>query len=124
MSAYTKLLDAAIERENAAWAEQQRQAQAVVAAERLAPLDTRLARVLKSIPLEVQREGLSLAALQESLKGRSRGNCHPGELGSALRRLGFQRKRSWQGDDGFRALWFPATISKVANRTGPRNTDA
>ena len=34
-------------------------------------------------------EGLSLSSLQASLRGRSRGNCHPGELGAALRRFGF-----------------------------------
>ena len=49
-----------------------------------APKD-RLARLLASIPVEVQREGLSLSSLQTSLRGRRRGNCHPGELGAALR---------------------------------------
>jgi len=53
----------------------------------------------------VQLEGLSLAALQASLMGRRRGNCHPGELGAALRRLGFEQRRNWRGADGFRALW-------------------
>ncbi len=108
MSAYIGLLNAEMEAENAARAEQQHQAQTAVAAERLTPLDERLARLLKSIPIEVQRQGLSLAALQESLKGRRRGNCHPGELGAALRRLGWQRKRRWHDDDGFRTLWFPS----------------
>jgi hypothetical protein len=73
--------------------------------ERLTPLDERLTRLLATIPTDVQREGLSLAALQASLRGRGRGNCHPGELGAALRRLGFQRRRDWSGPDGFRALW-------------------
>lgn len=76
---------------------------------RLTPLDDRLARLLATIPAEVQGEGLSLSSLQASLRGRSRGNCHPGELGAALRRLGFERRRNWGGDDagGFRALWYP-----------------
>ena len=62
---------------------------------RLTPLEDRLTRLLTTIPIDVQREGLSLASLQASLRGRSRGNCHPGELGQALRRLGFQRQRDW-----------------------------
>jgi len=44
--------------------------------ERLTPLDERLTRLLATIPIEVQREGVSLAALQASLRGRRRGNCH------------------------------------------------
>ena len=72
---------------------------------RLTPLEDRLTRLLATIPIEVQREGLSLAALQTSLRGRRRGNCHPGELGTALRKLGFTRRRQWSGGAGFRALW-------------------
>ena len=30
---------------------------------------------------------------------------HPGELGFALRKLGFQRRRNWYGGGGFQALW-------------------
>ena len=53
------------------------------------------------------RQGASASSttLQASLRGRSRGNCHPGELGAALRRLGFERRRNWRGADGFRAIW-------------------
>jgi hypothetical protein len=76
---------------------------------RLTPLDERLTRLLATIPVELQREGLSLASLQASLRGRSRGNCHPGELGAALRRLGFLRQRDWSGVDGFRAIWRKVT---------------
>jgi hypothetical protein len=36
---------------------------------RLTPLDERLSQLLATIPLDVQREGLSLAALQASLGG-------------------------------------------------------
>lgn len=75
------------------------------ARERLRPLDERLAAVLRDIPAELQAEGLSLAALKERLRGRWRGNCHPGELGTALRRLGFTRERRWRDGEGFRAVW-------------------
>jgi hypothetical protein len=59
-----------------------------------------------TIPIEVQREGLSLSSLQASLRGRWRGNCHPGDLGNALRKLGFKRERRWHDEGGFRALWY------------------
>jgi hypothetical protein len=79
---------------------------AKAARERLTPLDERLTRLLATIPLDVQREGLSLPTLRASLRGRSRGNCHPGELGAAMRRLGFERRRNWcGGQGGFPAIW-------------------
>src|SRR5665213_2751845 len=84
-----------------------KQAEVQATRERLTPLEDRLKRLLVTIPIEVQREGLSLSALQASLRGRWRGNCHPGELGLALRKLGFTRERRWHGGAGFRALWYP-----------------
>jgi hypothetical protein len=90
--AYIKQLNAAVERERAQRAELER-AKSKAARERLTPLQEWLERLLASIPMEIQREGLSLSTLQASLRGRWRGNCHPGELGSALRKLGFKRER-------------------------------
>jgi hypothetical protein len=81
-------------------------AQADDTRERLTPLQDRLARLLTTIPAEVLAEGVSLSALQAGLKGRWRGSCHPGELGAALRKAGFNRRRQWTDDDGFRSLWF------------------
>ena len=46
-----------------------------------------------TIPIEVQREGLSLAPLHVSLRGWRRGNCDPGKLDATLHRLGFERQR-------------------------------
>jgi hypothetical protein len=77
------------------------------AQERLTPLDARLSRLLATIPVDVQRQGLSLTSLQKMLRGRWRGTCHPGELGSALRKLQFSRARCWSSTDGFVALWYP-----------------
>jgi hypothetical protein len=84
-------------------------AQAAQAArERLTPLEDRLSRLLATIPPEVRREGVSLPTLQIALRGRWRGNAHPGHTGSALRKLGYRRRRTWRGDaGGFRALWYP-----------------
>jgi hypothetical protein len=85
--------------------EERAAAEATAARERLTPSEDRLGRLLATIPVELQREGLSLTALQTSLRGRWRGNAHPGEIGRALRRLGFERRRNWRGTDGFRAVW-------------------
>lgn len=106
MSAYIRGLNAAVERNQQAHAERKR-AEVQAVRERLTPLEGRLARLLATIPPEVRREGLSLHVLQASLRGRWRGSCHPGELGNALRKRGFQRQRRWHGGEGFRALWYP-----------------
>jgi hypothetical protein len=87
-------------------------ASAQAARERMTPLEDRLGRLLATIPREVQAEGLSLASLQASLRGRWRGNCHPGDLGTALRRLGFTRRRQWRDEAGFQALWYPKRVHR------------
>jgi hypothetical protein len=75
--------------------------------ERLTPLEDRLSKLLASIPPEVKNQGLSLTALRSMLAGKWRGKCHPGELGVALRKLGFQRKRNWsKSANSFEAKWF------------------
>src|ERR1700730_13252625 len=103
MSAYISALNAAAERDRAQREEKERAASQAVR-ERLTPLQERLSRLLATIPIEIQREGLSLSSLQASLRGRWRGNCHPGELGRALRKLGFTRERCCQDEaSDFRA---------------------
>ncbi len=106
MSAYIKQLRELEKAENLK-ARLASEAENKAARNRLTPLEDRLEKLLQTIPAEVQREGLSLRSLQKQLKGRWRGSCHPGELGSALRKLGYTRVRKWSGCDGFAALWFP-----------------
>ena len=106
MIAYIRSLNDLVA-ENAAEAAKEKIEARNSARDRLTPLDDRLARLLDTIPRELQREGLSLTSLQTSLRGRWRGSCHPGELGTALRKLGFQRSRKWHGGEGFQALWYP-----------------
>jgi hypothetical protein len=108
VSAYINQLNAAVAIEQAKHEEKERAA-TQAARERLTPLEERLSRLLATIPIEIQREGLSLSSLQASLRGRWRGLCHPGELGTALRKLGFKRERRWDDGAGFRALWFPTS---------------
>jgi hypothetical protein len=107
MRAYLAELNAAVER-NRAQHEESERAKLKAVRERLSPLEERLSRLLATIPIEIQRARLSLSTLQTSLRGRGRGHCHPGELGTALRKLGFKRERRWHADAGFCALWFPA----------------
>ena len=105
MTAYIKSLNVLVAQQNARFTEQKTQL-TNSARDRQTPLEVRVARLLKTIPLELQREGLSLTSLQAGLRGRWGGSCHPGELGSALRKLSFQRRRQWRGDAGFQARWF------------------
>ena len=75
--------------------------------ERLTPLEERLAKLLATIPPEIKSQGISLPAIRTMLAGKWRGNCHPGELGAALSKLGYQRRRNWSVDGGaFRAFWY------------------
>jgi hypothetical protein len=113
LSAYLKQLYETVEADHAtheaAQAEKQR-ATADEAREKLAPLEKRLARLLATIPTDVQAEGLSLMSLQAQLRARGRGHsrCHVGELGLALSRLGWRRVRNWsKSEGGFCAKWFP-----------------
>jgi hypothetical protein len=75
----------------------------------LEPVERRLVRLLASMPADEQAQGLSIAQLQGQLKARGRGHmhCHIGELGHALRRLGFIRKRKWRPSEGFVSRWYP-----------------
>jgi hypothetical protein len=75
--------------------------------ERLTPLEDRLAKLLATIPTEIKSQGLSLPAIRTMLAGKWRGKCHPGELGMALRRMGYERRRNWSaGTQSFCALWY------------------
>jgi hypothetical protein len=72
----------------------------------MTPLEDRLAKLLSEIPDSVKSEGLSLPEIQKMLKGRWRGNAHPGELGRALRKHGYFRYRCWkQSNEGFKTVW-------------------
>lgn len=75
--------------------------------ERLTPLEDRLAKLLASIPAEIKDQGISLPTIRNMLAGKWRVKCHPGELGIALRRLGYERRRNWSNvTQSFGALWF------------------
>jgi hypothetical protein len=76
--------------------------------DRRTSLDDRLKHLLGTIPPEVQAAGLSIIAVQIMLRprGSERSCATAGQLGDALRRLGFVRERRWRdGRASFRALW-------------------
>ena len=77
----------------------------------LTPLHKRLKRLLDTISSSEQREGLSLLDLQSRLRGRKGGLPHIGELGAAMRRLGWQRRRAWSNEkSAFSSKWYPAEL--------------
>jgi hypothetical protein len=85
-----------------------KQAQAAAERDRRTSLDDRLKHLLGTIPPEIQDEGLSIIAVQVMLRprGSEHSCCTAGQLGDALRRLGFVRERRWRdGRSSFRALW-------------------
>ena len=85
-----------------------KQAQAAAERDRRILLDDRLKHLLSTIPPEIQDEGLSIIEVQTMLRprGSTRSICTAGQLGDALRRLGFERERRWRdGRSSFRALW-------------------
>ena len=82
--------------------------QAAAERDRRTSLDDRLKHLLGTIPPEVQEEGLSIVEVQVMLRprGSEHSCCTAGQLGDALRRLGFVRERRWRdGRQSFRALW-------------------
>jgi hypothetical protein len=89
------------------------------ARERLTPVEERLARALVTIPLELQAEGLSLASLQTSLRGRWRG------AGNGSRDRGARRRAKnftvWANREGDHRLsvmpMIRATASTGISRT-------
>jgi hypothetical protein len=79
----------------------------------LGPVEPRLIKLLAIIPASEKAAGLSITELQHQLKARGRGHsfAHVGEIGAALRRLGYTRKRRWRTSEGYIALWFAPSAS-------------
>lgn len=74
----------------------------------LRPLHIRLQKLLDEIPVSTQRQGLSLMDLQICLRGRKGRAPHIGELGAAMRGLGWQRRRRWSNETtAFSSRWYP-----------------
>lgn len=75
----------------------------------LTPLLQRLKKFIDNLPAELRNQPQPLEFFRQGLRGRQVGNnAHAGELGAAMRKLGYVRRRGWSElEGGFRALWFP-----------------
>jgi hypothetical protein len=103
MSAYTsRLMDLA--RRSAAEREKKKAA-TKEDPELYAPLDARLRKLLKEIPEQILWDGITISYLQSRLRGRRGGMAHVGELGRALRSLGYERVRSWNHREELSVIW-------------------
>lgn len=81
---------------------------------RAVPMTARVQKIIAELPEEERQQPRPLAFFQELLRAkypcRGIGRASPGEVGTALRQLGWTRTRSWRGEaGGFRALWVPPT---------------
>ena len=90
-------------------------AQEVAALEKLAqlkrqrPLDDQITTFMRSLPPAQRDRAWSMGDLLPHLTGKYRATPHAKEVGLALRRLGWSRKRLYAGGyDGAR-YWFPAS---------------
>ena len=107
LKSYLNELNAHVEEQRAV-TQARSAAEAARASDRRTLLDDRLKHLLGTIPPDVQDEGLSIVELQVMLRprGSERSCATAGQLGDALRRLGFVRERRWRdGRTSFRALW-------------------
>lgn len=75
----------------------------------LTPLVQRLKKFIENLPADLRIQPQPLEFFRQGLRGRQLGNsAHAGELGAALRKLGYIRRRGWcESEGGFRALWWP-----------------
>ena len=76
--------------------------------ERMTPLPIRVRKFAATIPAAVQLQGVPMAVFVDNLAGKYRGHANPGDIGRALRSMGWIRIRKWRSEhDGFTALWYP-----------------
>lgn len=87
-----------------------REQQAVEAfTRRTTPVQTRLEKLINSMPESERIKPRPLSFFSQMLLARHRGkHAHVGETGEALRALGWTRKRDWSDAEyGYRAMWWP-----------------
>lgn len=76
--------------------------------ERLTPLVDRLRKLIDGLPPEEQSKPRSLEFFRVRLRGRLGRCARAGDVGEALRELGWTRRRSWAGPGrSFCAYWYP-----------------
>jgi len=74
----------------------------------LTPLLQRLKKFIDNLPADQRTQPHPLEFFRQGLRGRQGGKAHAGELGVALRKAGYTRRRCWSAAaNGFRAHWHP-----------------
>lgn len=77
------------------------------------PLEARLKKLIATIPSEEINVPRPLEWFRTRLMGVEGRGAHAGRLGEALRKLNYERKRTWSdSEDGFRSLWHPTISTK------------
>ena len=115
MNDQTQMYIASLRAHTHAQARLRQLAQEVADLERLAqlkrqrPLDDQITTFMRSLPPAQRDRAWSMGDLLPHLTGKYRATPHAKEVGQALRRLGWSRKRLYAGGyDGAR-YWFPAS---------------
>jgi hypothetical protein len=76
--------------------------------ETLTPLTERIQKLIASLPECERNTPKTMEFFQTRLRGRKGKTAHVGEIGEALRKLGWIRKRAWSDHEmGFRGYWYP-----------------
>ena len=70
------------------------------------PLVEQIEVLMRSLPPAQRNRPWSMDDLVARLKGRYNARPCAGEIGVALRRLGWTRSRDWSRDGGGRRVWF------------------
>lgn len=81
-------------------------------ARRALGVDERVRRIVATLPDHLKGQPLQIGYFRERMgsKWRPGGRAHLGEIGGALTRLGWTRRRVWKSDQfsgRYPAVWFP-----------------
>ena len=76
--------------------------------EQATTLTERVQTLIRTIPVESQKVGVSLEWFRIRLRGRYAKHALAGDVAGALRAVGWVRRRGWrEAEHGFRAKWYP-----------------
>ena len=75
-------------------------------------VDERVKRIVANLPDSLKGQPLQISFFRERMgaKWRPGGRAHAGEIGGALTRLGWSRRRVWKSDQfhgRYPAVWYP-----------------
>lgn len=75
--------------------------------QRVVPLTEQINTLMRSLPPAQRDRPWSVAELAARLNGRFKARPSHGDVGVALRALGWTRTRDWSHDGGGRRVWCP-----------------